>query len=69
MYFAIHDREYVHQRGEAFRVLASKEDFRDFYIPAWKRMVVCFLSFAVAMPIICGVCKLLGWPVICESPR
>ena len=69
MYFAIFDREYARKHGGRFHMLASKESFRDFYIPGWKRMLVWFASVVISMPIICGVCKLLGWPSLCDAPR
>ena len=34
--------------GGFFRPLTSPEDFRLFYIPAWKRMLVLFLSAATS---------------------
>lgn len=35
--------------GGFFRPLISADDFRFFYIPAWKRMFVWFISAAISM--------------------
>jgi hypothetical protein len=50
--FSTGDMRYAAKRWREvgfFRPLASREDFQRFYIPAWTRMAVWFVSTAVAM--------------------
>ena len=41
--------------GGFFRPLTSPEDFRLFYIPAWKRMFVLFMSAATSVLVLKAV--------------
>jgi hypothetical protein len=50
--FSTGDMRYAVKRWREvgfFRPLASREDFQQFYIPAWIRMGVLFISTVVAM--------------------
>lgn len=50
------DLRYVARRrrelGSFFRPMTSREDFREFYIPAWRRMFVFLISTAVSVTIL-----------------
>ena len=54
------DFKYLRDRGGWFRPVWSKEDFELFYIPAWKRMLVCFVSTVISAPIIGGIASVFG---------
>ena len=57
--FSTGDMKYILKRYREsgfFRPMMAREDFRIFYIPAWKRMLVLFLSAAISM----FVLKLIG---------
>jgi hypothetical protein len=53
VFFATADVRYLARRrresGGFFRPLTSSDDFRLFYIPAWKRMVAGFVSGAFSI--------------------
>jgi hypothetical protein len=54
------DLGYLRRTGGFLKIRRSKEDFDLFFIPAWKRMTVWFLSAAVSVLLL----KLLGIKVI-----
>jgi hypothetical protein len=42
-------RRRVKELGSVFRPMASSDDFKHFYVPAWKRMFVWFVASVVSM--------------------
>jgi hypothetical protein len=62
VFFATVDRDYLRKKGSFFRPAWSREDLREFYLPAWKRLIVCFLATIVSFGVIAGVKLLAGIP-------
>jgi hypothetical protein len=54
--FLVSTTDISHLRKNLFRVRLTKEEFKKFYFPAWKRMVVWFISACASILLL----KLIG---------
>lgn len=57
--YATVDYHYLKRTGGIFRVRNTLDDYRHFYVPAWKRMAVLFVTAAITLLVL----KVMGMNV------